>query len=118
MPSLSSVALRPTMPVHVSQHADKVPEAANTKPSEWKIALKIVQKVAMASLKEFAIALAFAAVTCTFVATPAGASVLIITALAVVALNTLIRAQGVSLPTSSIASRIKNPSATSSAAPL
>lgn len=99
MPGLSSVASHPAMPVnlplqHLPLQADKASEAAKPKVSEWRIGLKIVQDVAMASLKEFAIALTFAAITCTFVATPAGASLLIITALAVVALNTIIRAQG------------------------
>lgn len=55
---------------------------------------KIIQNVAMSSLKEFAIAMTFAMITCTFVATPAGASVLVITALAVVAFNTLARTIG------------------------
>lgn len=66
---------------------------AQTAPKP-KIGWKIVQNVAMSSLKEFAIAMAFAAITCTFVATPAGASVLVITALAVVAFNTLVRTVG------------------------
>lgn len=87
MPSISRPLPEAVRPVEISFK----PAPAAQKPKRgW----KIVQNVAMSSLKEFAIAMAFAAITCTFVATPAGASVLVITALAVVAFNTLARTLG------------------------
>lgn len=55
---------------------------------------EIIRKIAIASLKELALALAFAALTCLFVATLAEVSVLISAAITLVAINTLIRAYG------------------------
>ncbi|MCE5315854.1 MAG: hypothetical protein LLG04_00645 [Parachlamydia sp.] len=85
MPRVSAPAQEPIKPVDVK---------AAQPVQKPKIGLKIIQNVALASLKEFAIAMTFAAITSTFVVTPAGASVLIITALAVVAFNTLARSLG------------------------
>ncbi len=52
---------------------------------------EIIKSVALSSLKELAISLVLAGITCAFVATPIGMATVLGTAVAVVAINTLIR---------------------------
>ncbi len=71
--------------------ADQKPQASlSAKATAW----KIIKEVARVSLTELAVSFAFVSVTSFFLTTPAGASLLIISALAIVAINTVVRSLG------------------------